>query len=106
MEEHDKDMEIFIKKYNDKINNLSTIQKILVILFLLLIGVGAYLFMSGDVTQVFTYTVDGIDVCNETYINGIVQGEYCQQNTHIYTGDKWQNFKIDYDASALNWNQS
>ncbi len=87
-----------VKKFNKKIADMSIGRKIMLIILMMIVGVSLFFLLTADVVQVFTYTQYGVEVCNETYINGIIQTDPCPQNTNYYPGDPiWQKYMIDYE---------
>lgn len=75
---------IDFKTINDKINNISTRNKVFAIGLMLAILGTLYFVSTVDTIETITYLERGVVVCEETYINAVINGSYCMQNTLIY----------------------
>lgn len=73
---------------SDKINGMSNTKKLIAITLLLLILVSLIILATQQNVRTVTYQQGTLFECNETYINGDIQGDVCPQNND---NQKWMN---------------
>ena len=84
------------KKVNRRLNNMSSKEKIISIVCLLAIFGTLFYISTLDTFETITYYNRGVMVCEEQYINGIINGSYCKENTLIYPEEKVWELPVDY----------
>ena len=87
-----------------KINNLSLKKKILLLIYLIVIFLALFFLVKQDKVIVVEYEMFGINVCNETYKNGKLITDMCEQNKRYNIFHrKWNDqFLKDLENSILN----
>ena len=78
-----------IKKINDKLNNLSTGKKLFIVVLMALILASIFYMTTIDIIQTFQYRDHGTVMCEETYINGILNTTPCPQNTDYFPTNRF-----------------
>jgi hypothetical protein len=89
--------ENLFKTLNKKVNNLSNGKKIVLLLCLLVIFCAVYYMTTVDTIQTFQYIENHVVVCEEIYVNGIINTTPCPQNTDYYPKKRFSS--DDYNDS-------